>query len=119
MTDPQAMERRDSTPHATMARQIDDLMALRVAADMRSAAQRVADEKRLIAMEINLRVNTAATDRIDKATAGLVSVFNTLESGLKVMGWIGDLGKKVLQIGALVGGGYAMWIAFKTWILQR
>lgn len=103
-----AEERRIDTDaafahHELLAKQIAEL-----------SLHRANDDKRLSAMEKELRANTEATARIDKATAGMVSMFVALEGGLKVLGWLGNIGKVLLQLGAVIGGGYATFLAIKA-----
>lgn len=58
--------------------------------------RRASLEARMDALEKKLDKNT-------ELTQGVVNVFNTLESGIKVMGWIGAVAKWVITIGSAVG----------------
>lgn len=72
---------------------------------------------RLTTLAIDLQKNTIVTERVDRATAGVVSTFDTLQQGMKVLGWLGVAGEKILKAGAPLAILYGLWVAFKTWVL--
>ena len=58
--------------------------------------RRMTLENRMDMLEEKLEKNTELTQRV-------VDVFGTLESGIKVLGWLGAAAKWVVSIGAAVG----------------
>lgn len=65
-------------------------------------ARQTAIEARMDAIEVELAKNTALTKSV-------VDVFQHLESGLKVMGWLGAAAKWVVTISAFCGLVWAVW----------
>lgn len=62
-------------------------------------ARRISIENRMDALEEKLDKNTELTQNV-------VTIFGTLESGIKVLGWLGAAAKWVVTI---VGAGAAIW----------
>lgn len=60
------------------------------------SGRRASLEARMDALERKL-------DRNTELTQDVVNVFSTLESGIKVMGWIGQVAKWVVAVGGAIG----------------
>jgi hypothetical protein len=53
-------------------------------------------------------------DRIDKATADVVSAFNAAQGAFTVLEWLGKLAKPILWIGGLVTAAGIIWQNLKV-----
>lgn len=62
---------------------------------------------RLLAVE-------AKVDRIDKATADVVSAFSAAQGAFAVLEWLGKLAKPILWIGGLVTAAGIIWQNLKV-----
>lgn len=80
--------------HRLLAQQIAQTLL-----DYRALHDRMdSTDARLAHVESSLAANSEATRRIDENTAGLVSTFNTLSNGIRVIGWIGNAGKAGIKV---------------------
>ena len=68
---------------------------------------------RMTRIEDGLAANTAATEAIQASTAELVRVFQTMQSALKVLDWLGRLARPMSYIVALAAAGVGLWSAIK------
>lgn len=62
---------------------------------------------RLLAVE-------AKVDKIERATADVVSAFNAAQGAFTVLEWLGKLAKPILWIGGLVTAAGIIWQNFKV-----
>ena len=65
------------------------------------------NQRRLMALEINLAANTAMTERLTDDTQELLDLFKSVRGGFRVMGWLGGFAKWVAAIAASFAAIYA------------
>jgi hypothetical protein len=79
------------------------------------AARMAAIEQQLTQQAADLKANTEATARIEAATATMVSTWASIESGFKVIGWMGGavewLGKKLVFLSIFAAACFGLWKA--------
>jgi hypothetical protein len=79
------------------------------------AARMAAIERQLMQQAADLKANTEATARIEAATATMVSTWASIESGFKVIGWMGGavewLGKKLVFLSIFAAACFGLWKA--------
>lgn len=63
-------------------------------------------EEKMTGFEQQIAENTAITQDIKTDTGEFLEVFQSMKSGFKVLGWIGDGAKWIASIGAAVIGLY-------------
>lgn len=62
---------------------------------------------RLLAVE-------AKVDKIDRATADVVSAFNAAQGAFTVLEWLGKIAKPILWIGGVITAAGVLWHNFKV-----
>lgn len=72
-----------------------------------------AGTERMDAMQADLKVNTEATERIEKNTARMVEFFNSVEGAFKTLEMIGKLAKPLTYLTMFFASLAGLWYALK------
>lgn len=73
------------------------------------------DDPRIVQLQKDVADNTALTKDIDKRTADIVQFWQSVEAGIRFLGWLGIIAKYVMRIGGAVTAVAAAWYAITHW----
>ena len=60
-------------------------------------------EDSVVGLQVSVADNTTITNKISGDTGQLVSIFVQLNGAIAVMGWVGDVGVKLIKVLAVLG----------------
>jgi len=72
-----------------------------------------AGDGRMKRIEDSLALNTAATERIERSTAGLLEWLDAFEGAFKVLNGIARLAKPIGVLAGAVAAVVGLWLAFR------